>query len=81
MKKLSKEESENIVPIKRGRESRLSANMKQLKVGESLFIESKEVTNRNSMYKTMRNVASKLGWKIQSGFMPDGSGYIVERIS
>ncbi len=80
MEILKAKEAAKIVPISNGRESLLSAKLKQLQPGEALLILPTDVKNKKSMYRTINKVAKKMNWKMQNGFLADGSAWIAKRV-
>jgi hypothetical protein len=81
MKKLTVEEAADITPIKRGRETEVSKALKQLKIGEGLVITHADWQTAGSPYRVVQNVSKSLGRTFENGKMPDGSGWIVKRLS
>lgn len=80
MKKLNAEEAGNIVPLRNGRETLLSAQLKQLKVGEAIVLEAKDWKTKSPPYRVANNIAKRYGWKFEQGRMPDGSGWLFKRV-
>lgn len=80
MEILKAEEASKITPLRKGRESKLSAMLKQLQPGEALKIMPVDIVNKKAMYKTINNVAKRRNWKMDSGFLPDGSGWFARRL-
>ncbi len=80
MKIIKAEKAAKIVPIKHGRETKLSAMLKQLQPGEAMMIEPGDVRNKKTMYRIIGNVAKRMNWKMENGFLPDGSGWFARRV-
>lgn len=80
MKILSAEEARDLLPVKRGRETALSAQLKQLKVGEALVLPASEWKTKGSPYRVANHLAKQHGWRFEQGRMPDGSGWVFKRM-
>lgn len=80
MKKLSAEEAKNIIPLTSGRMTQLSANLRQLQVGEALILETKDWRTKDTPYRVANLIAKRYGWRFEQGRMPDGSGWIFKRV-
>lgn len=77
MKILSVMEAKDIIPVIRGRETKLSSKLKQLKVGEALFMADKEWKTKSTPYRVANNIAKRHGWEFEQGRMVAG-GYLKE---
>lgn len=81
MKIFDATEAKDIIPIKHGRETKLSVKLKQLKVGEALFMADQEWKTKSSPYRVANNISKRHGWVFEQGRMPDNSGWVFKRIS
>lgn len=81
MKILDAEAAKDIIPLTRGRETMLSAKLKQLKVGEALLLADKEWTTKSTPYRVANHLAKRSGWEFEQGRMPDGSGWVFKRVN
>ena len=81
MKKLSKEEAKNMIPMGRGRFSWLYKALLTLDNGEGLIIKNDDWKGKTSPYPTIRRVSKKYHLKFEYGRMPDGTGWLVKRIA
>ena len=79
MKKLNEEEASNLMPLKGGRETLLSSQLKQLKIGEAIVLEAKDWKTKSPPYRVANGIAKRYGWKFGQGRMPDGSGWLFKR--
>ena len=80
MEILDEEEAKNIIPLTKGRETAVSAKLKQLKVGQALVLPTKDWKTKSSPYRVANNIAKRHGWQFEQGRMPDGSGWVFKRI-
>ncbi len=81
MEILNEEEAKDIIPLTKGRETMLSAKLKQLKVGQALVLTPKDWKTKSSPYRVANNIAKRHGWQFEQGRMPDGSGWVFKRVS
>jgi hypothetical protein len=81
MKKLSVEEAAELPLIKNGRETVVSAMLKQLKPGEALIITRADWKAKGAPYRIANAIARKTGRKFEKGRLPDGSGWVVKRVA
>jgi len=81
MKILDAEAAKDIIPLTRGRETMLSAKLKQLKVGEALILTDKEWKTKSTPYRVANHLSKRSGWEFEQGRMPDGSGWVFKRVS
>jgi hypothetical protein len=77
---LNAEEAKDIIPLTKGRETMLSAKLKQLKVGEALVMPTKDWKTKGTPYRVANNIAKRHGWQFEQGRMPDGSGWVFKRV-
>lgn len=80
MKTLSAEEAKNIIPLRHGRQTLISARLRQLRPGEALIVESKDWKTKGAPYRVANNIAKRHGWRFEQGRMPDGSGWVFKRV-
>jgi hypothetical protein len=80
MKKLTEEESKDLIPLRSGRITLVYSELVQLKVGETLIITPKDWITRKPPYATIRRAAKNAGFTFDYGRMPDGSGWVVKRV-
>lgn len=80
MKILEEDEAKDLIPLTKGRETLLSAKLKQLKVGQALIVTPKDWKTTTSPYRVANNIAKRHGWKFEQGRMPDGSGWLFKRV-
>ncbi len=81
MRKLSPEEAAAIMPIESSRETRVTAAVKQLQVGEGLIIDPSDWKSKTPPYRAIASVGLKYKREFQRGRMPDGKGWFVKRLS
>lgn len=79
MRKLTEKEFESLTPITNGRETMVTAAVKQLAVGEGLVITRAEWKAKEPPYKAINRIAKKYNRLFEKGRMPDGSGWAVKR--
>lgn len=80
MKILEAEEAADILPLRRSRETRVSAMLKQLKVGQALVVETKDWKTKGTPYRVASRIAKSSNRRFEKGRMPDGSGWIFKRM-
>lgn len=80
MKILNAEEAKDIIPLTSGRETLLSAKLKQLKVGEALVLGANDWKSKGTPYRVANNIAKRHGWEFEQGRMPDGTGWVFKRM-
>ncbi len=80
MKIYDAEAAKDLIPVTRGRETALSAYLKQLKVGEALSIADKEWKTKSTPYRVANNISKRHGWKFEQGRMPNGNGWLFKRV-
>ena len=81
MQKLNAEQAAAITLIKSGRESMVSAMIKQLQPGEALVITRADWKAKGAPYRIANAIEKKLNRKFEKGRMPDGSGWVVKRVA
>lgn len=81
MKVLSAEEGNHLTPVTNGRTTLVSATVSNLQVGQVLIVTHADWESKNSPYQVVNRVTKKTGRKFEKGRMPDGSGWMVRRIS
>ncbi len=80
MKILTAEEAQGIIPLRKGRETLLSAKLKQLRVGDALILHPDDWKTKSTPYRVANNIAKRHGWRFEQGRMPDGSGWVFKRV-
>lgn len=81
MKKLSAEEGKDLMPVTNGRTTLVSAIVSNLLIGEVLIIARADWKGKKPPYQVVNRVAKKTGRTFEKGRMPDGSGWMVKRLS
>lgn len=81
MKILSVEEAKDLFIITSGRQSKVSGMVSLLKVGEALIITRADWPSKKPPYDVINYLAKKTGRTFQKGRMPDGSAWVVKRLS
>ncbi len=81
IRRLTDEEFESLTPLTHGRETIVTAALKQLKTGEGIVITRAEWKAKETPYKAISRIAQKYNRVFEKGRMPDGSGWIVKRIA
>lgn len=81
MNKLTKEEVAAITTIGGGRETLLSAHIKQLQIGEGLSIEKNEWKAKYNIGRMVKTAGKSTGRTFSCGRMPNGNGWLVVRLS
>lgn len=81
MKKLSKEEAAEISIAGQGKITLVRAMLATLQVGEGLIITRKDWLSKEAPYRIVNYYSKKTGRTFEKGRMPDGSGWLVRRIS
>jgi hypothetical protein len=81
MKILSAEEAKDFFVVSSGRQTKVSAMASELKVGEVLIITRADWKRKKPPYDVINYLAKKSGRKFLKGRMPDGSGWMVKRVS
>ncbi|MCF8246460.1 MAG: hypothetical protein K9J37_10735, partial [Saprospiraceae bacterium] len=80
MQILNEEEAKDLIPLTKGRETLVSAQLKQLKVGQALVVTTKDWNTKSSPYRVANNIAKRHGWQFEQGRMPDGTGWVFKRV-
>ena len=80
MELLNEAEARDIVPLTKGRETLLSARLKELKIGQALVVTPKDWKTKSSPYRVANNIARRHGRQFEQGRMPDGSGWVFKRV-
>ena len=80
MKKLTAEESKNLVPVTNGRTSRVIAEASTLLMGETLIITRDDWKSKRPPYQAVDRLAKRTGRKFVRGRTPDGKGWMVTRV-
>ncbi|MGE0635007.1 MAG: hypothetical protein AB7G44_00185 [Bacteroidia bacterium] len=81
MKKLSAEEGKEIEPLKKGKYNWLYKELMLLQQGEVILIRFTDWKTKNNPYKTIKIAAKNLKRTFDYGLNPDGSGWVVKRVS
>ena len=81
MQKLNKEEADKILPVGKGRNTLVSAAVKNLQVGEGLIITRQYWVTKLPPYNTISYISRTTGRQFRKGRMPDGSGWFVQRVA
>ena len=79
MRILTKEETPDILPIKRGRNTQLRAALLQLQVGETLFMPRDEWKTKNTPHYIVSRVKKTHGFLFEYGMKTDDSGWLFRR--
>lgn len=80
IRKFSKDETPEILPVTRGRNTLLRAMLLQLEIGESLFLPIEDWKTKNSPYYIVAYLKKKNGYRFEYGFKTDGTGWLFKRI-
>lgn len=81
MQKIGKEEAKDMVSLKSGRETLVSAWIKQLAAGEALIVKRSEWKTTYPPTRIARSISKKLGWTFDTGRLPDNTGWLIKRLS
>ncbi len=81
MKLLSTEEAAELQPIKKGKHSWLYKKLILIKVGEGIVIRFADWKTKSNPYRTIRTAAKNMKREFDYGLHPDGSGWLVKRVS
>lgn len=82
MIKQTKEEAAAYTPLRGKRQTKVSAMLAQLQIGEGLIIErGKDWKTKSSPYRVINNFARKYNRTFDKAYANDGSGWWVKRLS
>ena len=81
MKKITKEEAEKMLLQGKGRSSPVMSMLQAMKVGEILFVESKEWKWQRGPGTMCKRLEQKYGLFFKCAKVVDGSGWVIERIA
>ena len=81
MKKYTVEEAQSLHIVVSGRTTKISAMALSLEIGEAFDITRADWKGKNPPYRIINRVAKKTGRKFIKGRLPDGSGWVVKRVS
>ena len=80
MKKLSKEEAENMFPSTKGRSTLVRAMLSTLEVGELLIITRKDWLSKGTPFRVVNYFAKQSKRKFDKWKSEDGTGWYVKRM-
>ncbi|MBI1287945.1 MAG: hypothetical protein GC178_10230 [Flavobacteriales bacterium] len=80
MRKLSKDEIPEVLPIVRGRNTMLRVMLLQLEVGEILFMPNEEWKAKSSPRYVVNAIKKKHPHRFEYGKKTDGTGWLFKRI-
>lgn len=80
MKLLSKEALPAILPLKRGRDTKLRLMLLRTQVGEGVFMPKEEWVGKSSPYYIVARVKKTHGFVFEYGMEYDGSGWKFRRV-
>jgi hypothetical protein len=81
MRKLSPEETPEILPLKSGRSTQLRTLLLQLAVGEVAFMPKEEWKTKNGPSFIVAHIKKTHGFLYAYGSMTDGSGWMFKRVA
>ncbi len=81
MEKIKKEDLPALLPVKRGRDTRLRTMLMQLEIGEGAFMPATEWKRKNTPYYVLAAIRKKTGKKFEYGMKPDKSGWLFRRVA
>ena len=81
MKKIKAEDAVNMNPVLPGRTSLVRAALLDLALGEVLIITRQDWKSKNPPYKVINRVAKQTGRRFNKGRTPDGTAWMVKRLS
>jgi hypothetical protein len=76
---LSKDELPSVLPVKRGRSSKLRQALLQLEVGAGLFVPKEAYQTKHGPAAVVHRLKRTSGIRVEYGMKPDGSGWIFRR--
>lgn len=77
---IQKDLAQSILPLSRGRESVVSAMLKQLQPGQALIVRRSEWKAKTAPTRTARKLEKRSSLKFETGRLPDNSGWILKRM-
>lgn len=81
MQKLTKEEVNRLTPLNNGRETLLSAQIKQLQTGEGLVIQKHEWKAKYHIGRMVKTAGKTTNRTFTCHRMPDGNGWLIVRLT
>lgn len=79
MEKISKEDAAGMLPIKRGRDTKLRGVLLTLEVGEAVFLPKEEWKRKNTPYYVVARIKKTHGFLYEYGMKLDNSGWLFRR--
>lgn len=76
----SKEETPEVLPISRGRNTLLRVKLLQLKIGESLELPKEDWKSKNTPRYVVGTIKKKFGFQYEWGKKIDGTGWVFKRV-
>lgn len=70
-----------VLPVSRGRNTMLRAQLLQLEVGEGLFLPRNEWKTKNGPSYIIAYLKKSHGYRYDYGFKIDGSGWLFRRVA
>ena len=80
MEKIESSQMPELLPVSKGRNTMLRAQLLQLKVGEGLFMPASEWKTKTRPYYIITRLKRKLNMTFEYGFKTDGSGWLFRRV-
>lgn len=79
MKKLTPEETPEVLPLKRGRSTQLRTLLLQLAVGEVAYLPKEEWKTKNPPAHIVSHIKKTHGYRYEYGMKADGTGWLFRR--
>lgn len=80
MKKIAKEDMPQLLPVKRGRDTRLRGALLSLEVGEGLFLPKEEWKPKRGPASVISRLKKTSEMRFEYGKKIDGTGWLFRRI-
>ena len=81
MKKLKETELPEILPVYKGRDTKLRVMLLNLQVGEGIELPLQEWKRKNPPYKIARRIKKTHGFVYEYGLKRDGTGWLFRRVA
>jgi hypothetical protein len=81
MEKIEKAAMPAVLPVSRGRNTLLRAQLLQLEVGEGLFLPKGEWSGKSKPGYIVARIKKTHGFLFDYGFKIDGSGWLFKRVA
>lgn len=80
MEKIESDRLPALLPVKRGRDTKLRLALLGLQVGEGLFMAKEEWKRKNSPYYVVARIKKTHGFTYEYGMRDDGKGWLFRRV-